>query len=271
MTNPVTIDRPTSPHASRRGDIGRLTAAEWIKIKTLPSTIGLALLTVPVIMAMTAVGAISVRRAIEQGMTLDTGDWNPVNAGTSGIDLGQICVLVFAVLATGAEYRTGTIVSTLLAVPRRLPALLAKALACCGLIAAVGLVSSVLSFSLAQVLLGGQGAPILSADAVRVTLGATVYLVLCCALAIGVTTALRSTIAGLVVVLSIFLVLPVLAQNIPGLEGVAPFLPYIAGAQMMTVQNSAQNLSPLLGFVTLCAWSVLALVLGGIVQQRRDV
>src|SRR5262249_12283049 len=108
--------------AAKAGRLMRALHAEGTKLRTLPSTGWLMLLAI--------LGTAGVGLAITGSLkynhcrmpcTLDT-----TKLTLGGVRLGQVGILVLAVLAVTAEYSTRTIRPTLTAMPRRFPVVLGK-------------------------------------------------------------------------------------------------------------------------------------------------
>ena len=120
-------DRAAGRHAGFAG----LLRAEWSKIRSVRSTVWTLVIFVVVCIGFTALIAwltesnwFGPRAAARNVRVLS----DPVGfiLGT-GIGLGQLAIAVLGVLIITSEYSTGVIRASLLAVPRRLPVLAAKA------------------------------------------------------------------------------------------------------------------------------------------------
>lgn len=283
----LTMD-PTRPAApvgapARRGvTFPRVVAAEWVKFRTLRSTVWTLAITV-VIMAgvaavlawgLTAAGAAAAEGGPAMGAT---------SIITSGLMLAQLAVAVLGVLAVTGEYSTGMIRSTLAAVPRRLPALWAKALVVGVVVLIVGLVGVALSTlvtlpfheSLGLTLDLGDGATL------RILLGTALYLATIGLLAFAIGALLRHTAAALATVLGLLLVVESVFAIIPlrFFQEVSPFLPSTAGGRLLmdqaTVEMTAQmtsgtQLGPWQGYGVLVAWVVVLLAAAAALLKYRD-
>ncbi|HTZ08741.1 MAG TPA: hypothetical protein VMB72_06705, partial [Acidimicrobiales bacterium] len=145
----VTAVRP-GPAAPERGRAGLVDAvgSEWIKFWTVRST-GWTL-------AVTLVAVVGIC-----ALATSTGPHDvvadPTRRSLIGFFLGQLTVGVLGVLVMSAEYGTGSIRSTLAALPRRPVVLLAKVLVLGAVTLVVGEVLSFVSFFLGQALLSGSG------------------------------------------------------------------------------------------------------------------
>jgi ABC-2 type transport system permease protein len=196
---------------------------------------------------------------------------------------GQIIAGVLGVLAISGEYSSGTIQSTLVAVPRRLPVLVAKALVLLPLTTATALVSLLGSWGATAPLYAELGILTEATDPgfLPALLGGALYVGLCSLFGLGVGTLLRSAAAASIVVIATTLLVPVLTSVLPTSETVRfvrlVLLPH-AGDSMLRLGDPAlgfadvsqQYLSPLAGAIVAAVWAGAALVAGAVALRRRD-
>jgi ABC-2 type transport system permease protein len=196
---------------------------EWTKLRSVRSTTWALLAVVGV---SVAIGVISASTSETNG----GGDDDVVLISLVGLFLGQIAAVALGVLAIGAEYSTGTIRTTFIADPRRRTVLLAKILVVGVVTAVVGAVASAGSFLAGQAILHGHGyvaangypaVTLADGPALRAVAGGALYLVLAALLGLGLGALLRSTAAGISIVLALLFV--------PSLIGVTGFLPERVG------------------------------------------
>jgi ABC-2 type transport system permease protein len=254
----------------------RLMVAEWTKLRTLRSSgwtlgamvvasIGLAVL----IAASDAHGYSSLTAA-------EKATWDPTNESLAGTIFGQLAIAVFGVLAVTGEYASGTIRSSIAAVPRRTPLLAAKAVVYGGVALVAGELISLLAFFIGQ--------PIIAQHAPHATLGqpgvlravmlAGVYLALICLISLGLATLLRHTAGAITAVVALLLVLPPLAAALPNSiqNSVGKFLPMqIGGNSMGAVVRVPHSLSPYAGAAVLGMYALVALMIASWALVRRDV
>ncbi len=195
----------------------RAIRAEWTKVRTLPSTGWLMLVavlgTAGLGLAITA--SLDYARC-DKPCTLDT-----TKLTLAGVRLSQIGILVLAVLAATAEYRTRTIQPTLMAVPRRSLVVLGKL----GVLAVLGTAAGVLAVAAAlaagRAVLPGNGFtaahgfPALSlADDLtrRAAIGTVLYLGLIALLGAGLGLLLRDTAGALTAALALLYGSPIVAM-----------------------------------------------------------
>ncbi|BCJ29404.1 ABC transporter permease subunit [Actinocatenispora sera] len=245
----------------------RLLRAEWTKARTVASTGALVAGTV---LTTVALGG-AVAAATHCPATGCTGD--PVRTSLTGVQLGQIAVVVLAVLLVGTEYGTGTIQVTLAAAPRRGAVLAAKATVLSALVAVAGTVAVVLSLLLGQALLPGGPLPG-SATVLRAAGGTVLYLVLVGLLALGVAVAVRHSAAAIGVVLGVLYLLPVVAGAVDDPDWqrhLVQVAPMSAGLAVQVTAGTADlPIGPWPGLAVLIGWAAAALLTGALLFRLRD-
>jgi ABC-2 type transport system permease protein len=276
--------RPT-----HRITVGHVLHSEWIKFWSLRSTVWALASTVAV---MAAVSYLAVFFTAREGFAPAT---KPEDARLlvallhdpsvvlAGADLAKLVVAVLGVLIVTGEYSTGMIRSTLTAVPKRLPALWAKALVLTAVTAATAAVAVVLSWAVALPTLNAHGAAPDLGDAQtrRILLGGVLYLVAVALLAFAVGAIVRLSAGALATVLGLLLVVEVMFRTIPAdfFRTVSPFLPGTAGHQLLATQaaidqaraiSSTPVLDPWTGYGVMLAWVAVLLVVAAVLLRRRD-
>ncbi|HWU58675.1 MAG TPA: ABC transporter permease subunit [Microbacteriaceae bacterium] len=287
----ATLDRTTHAAApTGRLSLTHLVRSEWIKLRTLRSTVWcyglIVLLTIgfAVLMAFTF--------STQGTPSADTQNSILVRSATLGINFTQLIVAVLGALVVTGEYSTGMIRSTLTAAPGRVGAYLSKAIVLAVTTFVVGLVGVVAAALVA--------APILSTKDVQPDLfqwsvmlpmiGAAGYLTLVALFAFTFGTILRNSAGAIATVLGLLLVVPTILQILSGLtqakwiQNVAAFLPSSAGSKFSTYQSSVTESatasgSQSSGIVDLTSWEGLAVtigwvlvfgVIGAVLLKRRD-
>ncbi len=255
--------------------VPRVLRSEWIKLRSLRSTVwsyaiivavsvGLALLMS--LSAASAHGAVSSR---SEAVLL-------AQAATFGTFFGQLIVAVLGVLVISGEYSTGMIRSTLTAVPRRLPALWAKAAVLFVASAVVGLVGNAAALATAAPILASKGYDAIPAfgDLAVPLIVAAFYLVIVSVFALGLGTLIRSSAGGVSTALGLILLLPivVIIPPIQWVHNIAPYLMMNAGLASFGL-DAIGGPSPLTTWqqlLVIIAWAVVALASGAVRLRRRD-
>ncbi len=149
-------------------------------------------------------------------------------------------VAVLGVLIVTGEYSTGMIRSTLTAVPKRLPALWAKALVLTAVTTTTttAAVAVALSWVVALPTLHAHDTALDLRDpqTQRILLGGVLYLAAVSLLAFAVGAIVRHSAGALATVLGLRLVVEVMFRTIPAdfFRNVSPFLPGTAGHQLLS-------------------------------------
>ncbi|MCW2918248.1 MAG: transporter permease [Actinomycetia bacterium] len=177
-------------------------------------------------------------------------------------------------LVITSEYSTGTIRSTLLAVPTRLPMLAAKSVVLAALIFVATEAIAIASFFLGVAILHAK-VPVSLGDpgVLRVILGMGLYLTMLGLFSMAIGGLFRNTVAGITGVIAFVMVLPVLSQLLPGslVKHVHVYLPTEAGRLVgQAHQGSGDLLSPWQGFGVFCLWTALFLAFGAFALRRRN-
>ncbi|MFI7481239.1 ABC transporter permease subunit [Kocuria sp. M1R5S2] len=201
------------------------------------------------------------------------GEYVAMNSANGGLQLAVLLVGALAVLFIGSEYATGSIRSTMTAVPRRTPALVAKVV----VLSAVGLLFGVLSATAAHLLVQ----PILAVEDLGYDLWQEAVLLNILAVGLfytittwmgfGLGALLRSTTWGVVVLVVLLFVLEIVlfVLSFDWLDDVRPWSPSSAGSELTTMYQSADAaFDHVQSGLVHAGWGLL-LVLAGILATRR--
>ncbi|MEU9450528.1 ABC transporter permease [Streptomyces sp. NPDC048277] len=253
----------TFPHVLR---------SEWIKLWSVRSTwftLGLA------VFLMMLIGVVASLVFDPTGTTPAKAGTDGVSLSTNGAMLAQLCTGVLGVLISAGEYGNGMIRSTMSAVPRRTPALWAKALVFLAVSFAVSGVTVLVTFLVGSPRFDGTAFAVSLSDAgvVRTLAGTALYLALVGVIGVGLGFLLRSVAGGVAVIAGVLFVVDSLTFLLPAsvADAVIPYLPGHAGRAMMGLHGASDLLSPAAGAGVLAAWAALALVGGAVRLTRTDV
>lgn len=244
--------------------------SEWIKFRTLRSswfTLAAA------IAALIVIGTLIGYNTGKNFATVAPEDQAPSSV-LQGYYLGQLLIGVLGVLFVSGEYTTGMIRSTLVAVPRRLPVLTAKALVF-GAVAVVAMsAASFVAFFSGQAFLAhyGHSSSLSDPTVLRVVGGLGLYLALIGLLGGALGWILRSTPGGISALVGILLVVPVVFRVLPGaaVKTAAQYLPSEAGGSFVSSLRMPDTLTPWTGLAVLVAWVVAAMAVAAVRLKRRD-
>jgi ABC-2 type transport system permease protein len=270
MTTLSLISPAFDPIAGRATQ-GRIARSEWTKLRSLRSTWwSIAAAVVLTIGIGVLVSMLAADAAHPSMLAVDV-------AGRSELGnlISELIIAVLAVLIISGEYGTGMIGSSMAVVPRRLPVLWGKLGIFVAVLLPVSLLSSVAAFVLGQLAWRAKGrnhVGFADPEVARIVLGSALAVVLLgiCALAIG--TLVRSTAAGITVVVGLFFVVPTLLQAMPQrIADLGRFLPSNAGGALWHEALSARSMTPWNGFALLCGYAAVLVAAAAWRLRRGDV
>jgi hypothetical protein len=242
-------------------------AAEWTKLRSLRSTYWLLLVG-----AAVAVGlAVLITVGLGSGkVEVTDGTFDAAGISLFGVWFGQITFAVVGVLTMTSEYATGSIRTTLAAVPQRGRLLGAKLIAV-GLIAlGIGLTISLAAFLLGQAVLAGQHRAVGLGDpgSARAVLSAGGYLTAMALLGVALGALLRNTLAAVLTVLGLGLGSSLLGGLFPAWvrHHVFNYLPGPLGNRITATDPAPA----VVDYVVLGAWVAGLALLALVVIRRRD-
>lgn len=248
----------------------RVISSEWIKFVTLRST--LAVLAAAML-GMVIIGSLVGYNTRHITPTIDPNDL-VVSATLQGYYLGQLLIGALGVLFVTGEYSSGMIRATLVAVPRRIPVLVAKLIVFVTITLAGMVSSSVLAFLAGQAVISSTRAGFSLSDptALRIAIGTGVYLTLVGLTGMAIGWMVRNTPGALVTYLGVILIAPVIIGHALGNWGqhVAEYLPSQAGGAFITSIPDGLSLSPWPGLALMIGWVAAFLLLGVWSLKRRD-
>ncbi|MBT2597319.1 ABC transporter permease [Arthrobacter sp. ISL-72] len=261
----------------------RVLNSEFIKFRTLLSTLILLGSTMLVMVGFGALAAWSTGQFREQmasdpeaaaQMAAQGGDI-AVSAPTSGIAFAQLILGSLGVLLMSSEFTTGMARSTFAAVPKRIPAFVAK-------FVVVVVVSFVLT-GVSTLLAGLVSVPILdnynlsldltSSQSVKLLLVNSLYVAAVASIGMSLGSIIRNSAGGIMSLVGLFFVAPIAFQLIPGdfFEEARKYLPGNTVTPLTAVEHLDGNLEVWQAALVLGAWVVVPAVLAMILLKKRDV
>jgi ABC-2 type transport system permease protein len=250
-----------------RAGLRQTLRAEWTKLVSLRSTRWTLLITV--------VGALLVTFLSTHGALHHSRGWydgfDPTNQSLAGLAIGSLTLGILGVLAMSGEYGSGTIRSSLAAMPRRGVLLTAKVVLVGLGTLVIGEALSFIVFFEGQAVLSG-GAPTASLGqpgVIRAVALSGAFLALFALLGLGIGTVIRHTAGAIAVFAGCTLLASILLSSIS--PGVARFAPELIFANSVAaVVPHGNSLSVTLGVVLMLAYCAGALGLGALLLNRRD-
>jgi len=267
--HPDTIDA-TAPPPAGRVRTWNVARGEWTKFWSVRST-KFTLLAAGVVTVVFGMIFSAVAESGEAAgpATLLT---DPIDLALAGMALGEMIVGVLGVLIVAGEYSTGLIRTTFAAVGRRTKVLWAKSAVLAASLFAMAAVAVTAAVVLGQAVYAGDLATVPFADALDVILGAVVYLTGIGLIGLALGFLLRSTAAGIAVLVGGVFIGPNLLNLLP--ESITDvfmkYLPSEAGSAMMTQVSDPELLSRGAGYVVFIAWVIGLLGLAGYLVRKRD-
>ncbi|MFD5620282.1 ABC transporter permease [Streptomyces yangpuensis] len=249
--------------------------SEWTKIRTVASTswtLAVALIVTVGFGALISVAAVS---GLDNMSALERATFDPTLVSFTGMQFGQLAMIVFGVLVVSTEYSTGMIRTSLAAVPARAGFLFGKLTVATALALLVGLLTSFASFFVGQAILGDHGTDLGGENVLRAVVGAGVYMALLALFSMGVAAMLRSSVASISILIPFFLIVSNALNAFEATRTYGQYLPDAAGSKIVQVVPNAFGgteapYGPWGGLGIMLLW-VAAAVLGGyLVLRKRD-
>ena len=260
----------------------RTLHAEWTKVRTVRSSgwllVGITTLT----LGLGALVAASVRF---DGCAPPGGDCDvdATRIALSGVYVGQVAAVLFGVLVVSSEYATGTIRTTLTAVPRRWVVLGAKAVVVAGPVLLAAVLAVVGSLLVARAVLPANGFtpahgyPALSPSdpaTMRAGVGTALYLCLIALLSLGVALIVRNAGAAIATALSLLFVFPIVGTLVSEprwREWLTEWAPMSAGLAVQASRGlDTMPVGPWQGLTVLAAYAGAVLAVGVVLFEIRD-
>jgi ABC-2 type transport system permease protein len=247
--------------------------SEWIKLFTLRSTIWTLAVTVVVSIGFAVLAALAISFASSQIDQTFPPEFT-VSIATSGLLFSQLSIGVLGALVITGEYSTGMIRSTFAAIPRRWPALVAKAIVLFVVTFVVGAISTFVSYLVVSPILAGAGiGASLADDGVVLRLfGGALFLACVALLALGIGTMLRNSAGGIAVVLGVLFVLPILVAFIPTewATELAKYLFSNAGSAFSASDATGEQFSFGQNLAVVLAWLAVTFAGALVLLKKRD-
>jgi ABC-2 type transport system permease protein len=263
----------TEPIAPQRVTQARVVRSEWTKLRSVPSTAWSLLAAVVLTVGFGALySMVRVTRPPREPAAVASFDPTAISLG--GVQLAQLAIGILGVLLVTGEYSTGTIRTSLAAVPGRLPVLWGKALAvalstlvlCVPAVFAAFLVGqSILSSEHLDVTLGHPGVT-------RAVLGSALYLTAVGLLGLGLGALLRNTAGAVSALFAVVFAPQIVVGFLPSTwsDQIYRYLPVPAGVAVTSVRPDPISLGPWTGFGLFCLYTAVVLALGAWQLRRRD-
>jgi ABC-2 type transport system permease protein len=274
----TTRQAPVLPAPSGRAGFGGTLRSEFTKIGSVRSTYWTLLVLLAVSVGIGAVISTVVAGGWSQPPPPPPAPpdvYEATQVSLAGLlVLGQLVIVVLGALVLSAEYSTGMIRTSLIAMPRRIVIYVAKAVAFAAVALVVALATAFIAFFLGQALLASShhSATLAGPGVLRAVIGSALYITLCGLFAFAAAAIIRNTAATITAMIGLLFVLPVLVNQLPWRDDLVRWLPSSA-ARAMSATMGRQDphlFSPWGEFAVFAICTAVLLVVGGILFRKRD-
>lgn len=250
------------------------TKSEWIKFRSVRSTILGIIVTFLLTIGLGALIAVAVRGHYAQMNPLRKLTFDPVSTSLGGTLFAQFAVGVIGALFITSEYSSGSIRSTLTAVPHRTQVAVAKLIVLFVSLIIVCEVACFISFELGQAIFSGvvPTASLTSGTALRSVIFAGIYLTLLSILGYSLGLILRYSAACISVFTSLLLILPIILFLLPQSwqNHAAKYEPSQLGQAMMSPTTAVNSFRSWSALFVLILYVGVTFGVGVILLHRRD-
>lgn len=271
----TTIPAPSTPRYRPAGVI----RSEWTKLRSVRSTTWTLVATVVVTIGIGIIATATEATRWAHTFPAARLSFDPTNLSLTGMLFGQLAIGILGVLVISAEYGTGTIRSSLAAVPDRRMFLAVKAAVFALVVLVVGEVVCFGAFFIGQMLIGG-GAPhatIGQPGVLGAVAGSGLYLALLGLLALGLGSIIRHSAGAIAAFVGVLLIVPLVVQALPTSlnHAITKFEPVTIGNAMASVNTHVDHgatpaFNAWVGLALMAGYAALALAIGGWRMMRRD-
>jgi ABC-2 type transport system permease protein len=245
--------------------------SEWTKFWSLHSTIWALLATVVVTIGSSTLVSWAVAT---DPASAGPGPLDVTGAVLFGVFLGQLPIAVLGVLVITGEYSTGSIRSSLAAVPARLRLLTAKGV----VITVVGFLTGILacfpSFYLGMMFFNaqGEGVGVGEPHVLRAVIGGALLLTTCGLFGFAIGILLRHTAPAITVSVALLFLVPIVLLSIPAhiADTINKYFLSSAGNQITSALPQPGALGPWQGYLVFLAEVAFLLAVGAVLMRRRD-
>jgi ABC-2 type transport system permease protein len=269
-TAPVFVSTVKPEH---RPGIAGVARSEWTKIRSLRSTLWTFLVTAGLTIGLGSLFAMGLKPSRGPSPAWFNAAAVPFNA----LVLAQLSIGVLGVLIITTEYSSGMIRTTFTAVPQRGLVLAVKATVFALVTFVVSAATTFVTFFASQAILNGgtvqYGVSLSSPHALRIVIGAALYLTVCALLGVALGALLRSTAAAITTLTGLLFILPIMTDLLPASwhpAAIARWLPSNAGMQIVEKVSQPLQFSPWAGLSVFAGWVAVVFVAGLLLLRRRD-
>jgi ABC-2 type transport system permease protein len=252
----------------------RVVLSEWIKLRTLRSTLFSLLAAIAFVIGFSILVPAVIAAHWPPRDPRDVASFDPVGVSLVGGFFAQLAIGVLGVLLITGEYATGMIRATLAAVPARLPVLWSKALVYALTILVLMIPTCLVAFFIGQSILSSKHIETTfgQAGVARAVFGTALYLAGIGLLGLGLGALIRNTAGAISTLFGLLFVVPIVVHFLPASwsDAIGKYLPGNAGSGIYSLHPDSTQLGPWTGYAVFLLYGVVALVLAAVGLVRRD-
>jgi ABC-type transport system involved in multi-copper enzyme maturation permease subunit len=254
--------------------LGSIVRSEWLKFRSVRSSIVGVVLTLVLTIGLAALVTWLIRRNWATTSVLTKATFDPVQTSLVGVILAQFAIGVIGALFVTSEYSSGSMRTTLTAVPKRVELMLGKLIV---LIASIFVLSEFccfVSFLLGQKIFSGvvPTASLSNSSDLRAVIFSGVYLTLFAALSFGLGIIIRHSGASICAIVGILLIVPLIFDFLPQnvREAGDKFLPSELGNVMSSPSLVSHDFGVWTSVILLVVYAVVSVGVGISLFTKRD-
>jgi ABC-2 type transport system permease protein len=251
-----------------------IVRSEWLKFRSVRSSIMGVVVTFVLTIGLGALVTSLLRAHWATASATSKLTFDPVSTSLVGVIFAQFAIGVIGALFITSEYSSGSIRTTLAAVPHRAELVLGKLVVLLLSVLVVSEIACFAAFSLGQSIFSGvvPTASLSNSSDLRAVILAGIYLTLVSALACGIGLILRHSAGTISVYVSVLLIVPLIFAFLPQSwqnDG-TKYLPSELGHAMASASPVANDFGPWTSLILLAVYVVVVLVVGTSLFVRRD-
>lgn len=248
--------------------------SEWIKFRTVRSSILGVAVTFVLTIGLGALITTTVRSHYHEMNSLRKITFDPVSTSLGGTLFAQFAVGVIGILFITSEYSSGSIRTTLAAVPNRMRLASSKLVVLVISMLVVSEIAVFITFQMGQSIFSGvvPTASLSSGSVLRSVILAGFYLTLLAVFGFSLGLILRQSAVCISVFTSILLIFPIVMFLLPQSwqTSYSKYEPSALGQAMMSPTAASDSFGAGTASVILLVYVVATLCLGVTLLQRRD-
>jgi ABC-2 type transport system permease protein len=250
------------------------TRAEWIKFRTVRSSIMGVVVTVLLTVGLGVLITVLIRTHWSQLSPLRVATFDPVSSSLRGSLFAQFAVGVIGTLFITSEYTAGSIRTTLTAVPNRFRLITSKMIVLFITILIVGEFVCFAAFLIGQRIYLGvvPTASLANGTVLRSVILSGIYLTLLALFAFALGLILRQSAAAISVFVSLLLIVPIIGFFFPQSwqNDFMRFEPSSLGVSMESPYAPSNSYGAWSATLVLFIYVVVVLIIAFVLFQRRD-